>query len=70
MFQISWLRELDSNQRPQGYEPCELPSAAIPLYIMKKRLTPLSVLLKTLRLYVLVLDLLLRLLFPLVSSIF
>lgn len=22
-----WLRVLDLNQRPQGYEPCELPTA-------------------------------------------
>ena len=22
-----WLQLLDSNQRPQGYEPCELPTA-------------------------------------------
>ena len=22
-----WLRGLDSNQRPQGYGPCELPTA-------------------------------------------
>ena len=25
-----WLRELDLNQRPLGYEPNELPSCSIP----------------------------------------
>ena len=24
---VLWLQLLDSNQRPQGYEPCELPTA-------------------------------------------
>ena len=28
-----WLRELDLNQRPLGYEPNELPSCSIPRYI-------------------------------------
>ena len=23
----NWLRGIDSNYRPQGYEPCELPTA-------------------------------------------
>ena len=27
-----WLRELDSNQRPSGYEPDELPNCSIPRY--------------------------------------
>ena len=26
----SWLRELDLNQRPSGYEPDELPGCSIP----------------------------------------
>ena len=26
---VPWLRRLDSNQRPQGYEPCELPPAPL-----------------------------------------
>jgi hypothetical protein len=26
----SWLRGLDLNQRPQGYEPCELPGCSTP----------------------------------------
>jgi hypothetical protein len=29
-LQYGWLRELDLNQRPQGYEPCELPGCSIP----------------------------------------
>ena len=28
-----WLRELDLNQRPSGYEPDELPSCSIPRYV-------------------------------------
>ena len=27
---LMWLRELDLNQRPSGYEPDELPSCSIP----------------------------------------
>ena len=27
-----WLREMDLNQRPSGYEPDELPSCSIPRY--------------------------------------
>ena len=27
---LIWLRELDLNQRPSGYEPDELPSCSIP----------------------------------------
>ena len=27
-----WLRELDLNQRPSGYEPDELPNCSIPRY--------------------------------------
>ncbi len=27
-----WLREMDLNQRPLGYEPNELPSCSIPRY--------------------------------------
>ena len=27
MLTFEELRELDSNERPQGYEPCELPTA-------------------------------------------
>ena len=27
-----WLRELDLNQRPSGYEPDELPGCSIPRY--------------------------------------
>ena len=30
---ILLLRERDSNPRPQGYEPCELPTATISRYI-------------------------------------
>ena len=29
-----WLRELDLNQRPQGYEPYELPGCSIPRYYL------------------------------------
>ena len=31
---VIWLRELDLNQRPSGYEPDELPSCSIPRYII------------------------------------
>ena len=27
---LNWLRELDLNQRPSGYEPDELPGCSIP----------------------------------------
>ncbi len=30
---VWWLRELDLNQRPSGYEPDELPSCSIPRYL-------------------------------------
>ena len=30
---LIWLRELDSNQRPLGYEPNELPGCSIPRHI-------------------------------------
>ena len=33
-FLILWLRELDLNQRPSGYEPDELPSCSIPRHIL------------------------------------
>ena len=32
-----WLRELDLNQRPSGYEPDELPDCSIPRYIRWRR---------------------------------
>ena len=31
-FLLKWLRELDLNQRPSGYEPDELPDCSIPRY--------------------------------------
>ena len=30
LCKLSWLRELDLNQRPSGYEPDELPGCSIP----------------------------------------
>ena len=35
---INWLRELDLNQRPLGYEPNELPDCSIPRYLYFQRL--------------------------------
>src|SRR6185312_5299349 len=29
-MRLNWLRGLDLNQRPQGYEPCELPGCSTP----------------------------------------
>ena len=31
---LNWLRELDLNQRPSGYEPDELPCCSIPRPIL------------------------------------
>ena len=33
----NWLREMDLNQRPLGYEPSELPSCSIPRYYKWRR---------------------------------
>jgi hypothetical protein len=33
-FSAEWLRELDLNQRPSGYEPDELPGCSIPRQIL------------------------------------
>ena len=33
----NWLREMDLNQRPLGYEPNELPSCSIPRYTVFKK---------------------------------
>ena len=32
-FYLNWLREMDLNQRPSGYEPDELPDCSIPRWI-------------------------------------
>src|SRR5260221_2883896 len=34
---LNWLRELDLNQRPSGYEPDELPGCSIPRQILALR---------------------------------
>ena len=35
-----WLRELDLNQRPSGYEPAELPDCSIPRHRLWASETP------------------------------
>ena len=34
----AWLRELDLNQRPSGYEPDELPDCSIPRHLAQASL--------------------------------
>ena len=34
IFENGWLRELDLNQRPSGYEPDELPDCSIPRHLV------------------------------------
>ena len=41
-FPLKWLRELDLNQRPSGYEPDELPDCSIPRYLIFIAITLLS----------------------------